>query len=243
MGQNDIQTNSYSTQYLQEKGVEIAQIDGDVGLLLGSNAALAMEPLEVVNSQNGGPFAIRTRFGSILGGGGCIESATVNSVWVTSEWDKTNGKLATEEKGMSIEDRMRCAQVEAFCTRTEDGKFQIDLPVRHSKVCFPDNRAVAVKRLETLQKRFKNRQNLLRDYASQMNKTIETEYAERVPPNDKIMEGKLWYLQHHGVYHPRSREVLNALPMAEHPIQVKNIGLKEGLSTLRASPCWYFVAC
>ena len=172
---------------------------------LGSNA---MEPLEVINSQNGGPFAIRTRFGWILSGAGCIDSATVNSVWVGSEWDKINGKLATEEKGMSVEDKMWCTQVDASCTRTEDGKFQIDLPVRHSKVCLPDNRAMAVRRLETLKKRFKNKQNLFRDYASQMNELIEKGYAERVPTNEKIAKGKIWYLPHHGVYHPRKPEKL-----------------------------------
>ena len=71
-----------------------------------------MEPLQVVNSENGGPFAIQTRFGWIISGNGNTKSPNVNSIRVPSELDEVNninnegnvtkGKLATKEKGKKI---------------------------------------------------------------------------------------------------------------------------------------------
>ena len=55
--------------YLKESGVTLEdRVDVDVGLLIGSNAAAVTEPLQVVSGQGGGPYAIRTRFGWVLGG-------------------------------------------------------------------------------------------------------------------------------------------------------------------------------
>ena len=129
--QNDIQSRVHEFKYLRDQGVNIQEIEGEVGLLLGNNAALAMEPLEIVNSENGGPFAVRTRFGWILSGVGDLTSSNVNSILATTDWEKINemnGTLATEEKGPSVEDRDWRVQVDASCSRTEDGHFQIDLP-------------------------------------------------------------------------------------------------------------------
>ena len=104
---NDIQTNSKDIKCLRDRGVEAAHISGEVDLILGSNAALAMEPLQVVNSENGGPLAIQTRFGWIISGNGNTKSPNVNSMRVPSELDEVNninnegnvtkGKLATKE--------------------------------------------------------------------------------------------------------------------------------------------------
>ena len=47
-------------------GIEIPQIDADVGLLIGSDVPEALQPLEVRRSNNGGPFAARTIFGWVL---------------------------------------------------------------------------------------------------------------------------------------------------------------------------------
>ena len=51
------------------------QIEGEVGLLLGNNAGLAMEPLQVVNSENGGPFAVKT-----MGLAGFLEKEAASQV-------------------------------------------------------------------------------------------------------------------------------------------------------------------
>ena len=75
----DIPQDQDSPLYLQNQGVKIYPVDGPIEILLGSNAAQAMEPLEVVRSQQGGPFAVRTRLGWILGG---AKNASHHPTWV-----------------------------------------------------------------------------------------------------------------------------------------------------------------
>ena len=203
VSRDDFQTSRNMYQYLRERGVYIAEVEGDVGLLLGTNAALAMEPLEVVNSKDGGPYAIRTRFGWIISGGENLGNPSVNSMWVTKEWAKVKGTLATEERGPSVEDRLWCAHVDASCTRTEDGNFQIALPLREDNLTLPCNKMMALKRLEALKKKCLHNRKFFIDYSNQMNEILSKGFAEKVPVQDRPLKGRVWYLPHHGVYHPR----------------------------------------
>lgn len=45
------------------KDVTLPVIEAEVGLLIGANVPKAMEPLQVINSQNNGPYAVRTLSG------------------------------------------------------------------------------------------------------------------------------------------------------------------------------------
>ena len=208
---NDIPAKRDNIQYLLDKGVEVPHLEGEVGLLLGNNAALAMEPLQIVNSQNGGPFAMKTRLGWIISG---VENAghpKVNSMLATTEWEKINGKLATEEMGPSVEDRMWRAQVDASCTKTEDGKYQINLPMRRKHLELPNNRTMALKRLEAIKKRCINDAKFCKDYITQMDELISNGYAEKVPEDDVRSIRSAWYLPHHGVYHPRKQNKIRVV--------------------------------
>jgi hypothetical protein len=42
------------------KGITIAQIDADIGLLVGSDVPEMLQPIEVRTRKNGGPFATKT---------------------------------------------------------------------------------------------------------------------------------------------------------------------------------------
>jgi len=50
------------------KGILIAEIDARVGLLIGHDVPKALEPKEVKESQNGGPYATRTLLGWVING-------------------------------------------------------------------------------------------------------------------------------------------------------------------------------
>ena len=52
--------------YLQE--IDFREIDAKDGLLIGNNVPKAMEPLQVINSQNDGPFACRSIIGWLVFG-------------------------------------------------------------------------------------------------------------------------------------------------------------------------------
>ncbi|XP_028419080.1 uncharacterized protein LOC114544724 [Dendronephthya gigantea] len=49
-------------------GIEIQEIDAEVGLLIGSDVPEVLQPLEVRKGNNGGPFATRAIFGWVLNG-------------------------------------------------------------------------------------------------------------------------------------------------------------------------------
>lgn len=52
--------------YLSE--VRLPDINADVGLPIGSNVYKALEPWQVINSRDNGPFAVRTALGWIVNG-------------------------------------------------------------------------------------------------------------------------------------------------------------------------------
>ena len=54
--------------YLAHTDVTLSNVNEDVGLLLGNDCGYAMEPIEVVPSRDSGPYAIRTRYGWVVGG-------------------------------------------------------------------------------------------------------------------------------------------------------------------------------
>lgn len=66
--------------YLSE--VQLPQIDSDIDLLIGMNAANVTEPWQVINLQENRLYAVRTLLGWVINGplGGCsegVEKATV----------------------------------------------------------------------------------------------------------------------------------------------------------------------
>lgn len=63
-------TNKIKTDFLRSWSyldhIHIPEIPAEVELLIGTNASQLLEPWEVVNSQGGGPFAIKTHWGGLL---------------------------------------------------------------------------------------------------------------------------------------------------------------------------------
>lgn len=55
-------------QWSYLKDVKVHDIDADVDLLIGTDAPKVMEPWEVINSQDEGPYAVRTGVGWVING-------------------------------------------------------------------------------------------------------------------------------------------------------------------------------
>lgn len=89
-----------------------------------------------------------------------------------------------------------------------DGHYQVALPLRKSKLSMPNNRKVAEQRALNLQRRFKRDLSLLQQYTNFMNDMISKGYAEQVPTAELgRSDGRLWYIPHHGVYHPHKEKI------------------------------------
>ncbi|KAK3716239.1 hypothetical protein QZH41_006214 [Actinostola sp. cb2023] len=114
--------------------------------------------------------------------------------------------------GLSKEDQRFLEIAEQGIHQCEDGHYELPLPLKDKRVKLPNNREAALRRLNQLKRKLlaaKYRE----DYIPFMNKVIESGYAERVPTSkeaeSKVTEivtetkDNVWYIPHHGVYHPK----------------------------------------
>ena len=112
-----------------------------------------------------------------------------------------------EGRALSHDDRLFMQKVnEGICQRP-DGHYEIPLPLRDENVRFSNNKDLALSRLNKLKRRLQNDGKYSKDYTSFMKGLLENNHAERVPQEELHLDnGRVWYIPHHGVYHPRKPE-------------------------------------
>lgn len=196
--------------------VHILSVKANVGLLIGTNAPRVLEPWEVINSQDNGPCAIRTVLGWVVNGpltgssGSPTPSATVNRIslhtleqMLVSQYNHDFNERAVQEQKMSRDD-MRFVEIMDGSAKLLDGKYCLRLPFKRKEVSLPDNSAAVKQRMQGLRRRFLNNQGLQQEYAEYVNGLISNTYAEPVPPQKlQGKPGRVWYIPHHSVHHPR----------------------------------------
>ena len=87
------------------------------------------------------------------------------------------------------------------------GHYQLDIPFKKEKPDLPDNREMAVKRLQHLRKRMKIDAGFGERYAAGIQDYITQGYAEKVDP-DTGAPGMIWYIPHHAVVTPKKPDKL-----------------------------------
>lgn len=112
-----------------------------------------------------------------------------------------------EQLGLSKED---CHFME-MVTRSAmlvDGHYSVGLSLRQDDLRMPNNKTIAEQQALSLKRRF-NRDNVFHaDYTNFMSDILSKGYAERVPAEDfGCCDGRVWYIPHHGVYHPQKRKM------------------------------------
>ena len=197
--------------------VKLPSISAKVELLIGINAPKLLEPWEVINSQGEGPYAVRTQLGWVvngpLRGGDCTAmSVTANRISVTnieelliSQYNQEFSELASNEKAeMSMEDK-RFLEVASEAV-LQDGHYSLKLPFRKANVNLPNNRPVAEQRLQSLKMKMEKDQKFKQEYVAFLNDILESNYAEKVP-EEELSQTQIWYVPHHGVYHPKKKKL------------------------------------
>ena len=118
-------------------------------------------------------------------------------------------------RALSQEDRRFLAIVEQGIHHCEDGHYELPLPLKETSPSLPNNQEVAVRRLSQLKRRSKSDQKYKEDYTTFMENLIKNGHAERVPPDECLLQGSsqdskssfdkgnVWYIPHHGIYHPK----------------------------------------
>lgn len=82
------------------------------------------------------------------------------------------------------------------------------LPFKTPQVQMPNNFSIAKQHVNSLKKRLLKDESFHKEYSTFLTNVIDKGYAEKVPEQQlERTDGKVWYLPHHGVYHPQKRNL------------------------------------
>lgn len=96
--------------------------------------------------------------------------------------------------------------------QTTDGHYEMPLPLRDETLRLPNNKPLALHRLRKLKQRLEKDEKYFLHYKTAMKEVIEKGYAEKVPKHStKESEGRVWFIPHHGVYHPKKPDKLRVV--------------------------------
>lgn len=72
----------------------------------------------------------------------------------------------------------------------------------------PNNRCVAEQRAAGLRRKLMKNKDFLEDYKGFMKSILEKGYAMEVPQDQLAHDNnRVWYVSHHGVYHPKKKKI------------------------------------
>ena len=112
----------------------------------------------------------------------------------------------TGTRTLSQEDKTFLKRLEEGIHQRSDGHYEMPLPLRDDMLSLPNNKPLALRRLYKLGQRFEDDMKYRADYTTFMNEIIAKGYAEKVPKEEEEVSynhGNVWYIPHHGVYHPK----------------------------------------
>ena len=158
----------------------------------------------------------------------------------------------TPAKSLSKDDRKFLNIVKDGIHRTDDGHYELPLPLRDEAISLPDNKEVALRRLNHLMKRFTNDKQYREDNVKLMDEVINKGYAEVVPAENTAKKNT-WYIPHHGLYHPKKkfRAVFDCATTYQNQSLNKNLlqgpdltnNLVGMLTRFRQEPVACFIKC
>ena len=210
-----------------------------VEMLIGENCVEALQPLEVIPSQQDGPYAYRTIIGWCVVGPIVDEKSDAVSCSQIAVIQVENGSLAKhhfEEQNkcedIGIKEMLRKIYTGDFQDTSserenniigkiseisnEDRRFlkildtetmkvgnhyQKPLPLKNPDIKLPNSRKVAERRLLYLKKRLMKDDRFYQQYTEFRQEILKKGYTKESKSNPQ--DGRVWYLSHHGVYHPR----------------------------------------
>lgn len=174
---------------------------------------------------NGGPFATRTMLGWTVNGplgAGSTETVacsqpelTVNRVSVVNldelwqqQFKNDFPESTMDEMPALSRDYQWFLEKVTNTVKHVDGQYQISLPLKQMNIKMPNNRKMVVQRLFQLKKRLQKDPTFFAEYNTFINELLAKGYAEMVPEEELNRgSGKVWYIPHHGVYHPTKKKL------------------------------------
>ena len=196
----------------------------DVGLLIGYNCSAALAPRQTVIGNENQPYAVKTDLGwSIVGSlipadssrasGVCyrichkeLPPAVPRDVIKVLEADFKDTSCGDEST--SQEDIQFLRMLETNVTMNSKSHIEMPLPFK-IRPSVPNNRSVAAKRLAHLKGRLDCNPKYLEQYSQFIAVMLKEGHAE--PVIHAAKPGEVYYIPHHGVYHPRKPDKLRVV--------------------------------
>ena len=194
---------------------------GKISLLIGVDVPEALEPDEMRKSENGGPFAVKTKFGWTLNGplgrhsftgNGCFFSECKSGDDLLQEQllkyfnHEFNQLTCDNKRGLSVHDKQAMKIIEESL-QFINGHYQIAIPWESSQPCLPNNRVMAEQRLGCLKRRLSRDPGLLIRYTNFIDDLLVKGHARKIPDDkSKCKTDITWYLPHHNVANPKKPE-------------------------------------
>ena len=204
-------------QFSHLEGVDVSSVTPGTraDLIIGQDNSDLLVPLEVRHGPEGGnlPFATKTRLGWTLNGRFGTGPCRPGQVYgICNHIDINTGDLSDkidklwqvendfeQDVSWSVEDHKVYALWEDS-TVMEDGRYVVPMPWRDGRPMLPNNRYVALKRLESTLSKL-NKTGMHSRYDAGIQKYLDDGHAEVVPEGEiSRNDGAVWYLPHHGVY-------------------------------------------
>jgi hypothetical protein len=112
------------------------------------------------------------------------------------------GVVSDTRKVMSIEDRKALKMMEEFATIV-DNHYEVGMLWSQNNPPLPNNRYVALKRLQHLKNRLKKDEVLHQKYREKFEEYVKKGYARKLRPDEASSTSETTlYLPHHAVFHP-----------------------------------------
>lgn len=128
----------------------------------------------------------------------------VNPLQVREMLDLDFSERNENKQSLSQEDRQFLKIVNEGIHHRDDGHYEMPLPLKDPNVRLPNNREMAVRQLRHLKRRFASDVKYRSNYINFVKTVIQNGCAEKVPDsNEGDREQQVWYIPHHGVYHPK----------------------------------------
>ena len=207
--------------YLQKIFNDIPQEDPSIpiGLLIGGNCPKALEPLEVIPSENQGPFALKSMLGWCIIGPisaknkGNNVNLKCNRIAVT---DVSTNQLSKHH--LAFKEDNKFLTIMNSEGNIVEGHYELPLPFRNHEVRMPNNKTQAVHRAASIKRKFMRNKQFYNDYTKFMNNLLEKGYAE-VSDADPVENGNTWFIPHHGIYHPKKTGKIRVVFDCSAPFQ------------------------
>ncbi|KAJ8040939.1 hypothetical protein HOLleu_15398 [Holothuria leucospilota] len=85
-----------------------------------------------------------------------------------------------------------------------NGHYETALPLKDESVCMPNNKALVTQWANNMKQRFQEDSKYLEDYKGFVKGLLDKGYVVQTTDEElRGDDGKVWYIPHHGVYHPQ----------------------------------------